>query len=313
MANNSVCFLILADETADISGTEHLAIGVRFFDKKNQLICEEFFGFTSLKEIDAETIADQCSKYGLNLNKLRGQGYDGCSTMAGKENGVQVRIRSDYPLAVFVHCSAHRLILVVNDLNAVEDVRNSIGTVKAIIKYFRGSPKRRRVVPNTPLQCETRWRAKYKSIRLFSENLTEIHKQLKHLALHDSNTNGRQNAHNLRTASETPVFILTLHVIAQYSSILETVTRAFNHFMWTCYVLSNTSTNFYCYAEKYFAEDIYASLTTAEEIGVTVSLPRQCDRQVHRANIGGTTEVYYHRSICVPYMDSLIQSLKNRF
>ena len=67
-------------------------------------------------------------------------------------------------------------------------------------------------------------------------------------------------------------------------------------------------------SEKYFAEDIYApSLTTAEEIGVTVSLPRLCDRQVHRANIGGTTEEYYRRSIYVPYMDSLIRSFKSRF
>ena len=55
-------------------------------------------------ETIGETIIDQCNKYGLNLNKLHGQGYDGCSTMADKENGVQVRIRSDYLLAVFVHC-----------------------------------------------------------------------------------------------------------------------------------------------------------------------------------------------------------------
>ena len=140
-------------------------------------------------ETIAETIIDQCIKYGINLNKLRGQGYDGCSTMAGKENGVQVRIRSNYPLAVLVHCLAHRLNLVVNDLNAVVDVRNTIGTVKVIIKYFRESLKRRRLVPNTPLLCDTRWSAKYKSRRLFAENFTEIHKRLKHLALHDSNAN----------------------------------------------------------------------------------------------------------------------------
>ena len=81
LANNSVGFSILADETADISGTEQLAIGVRFFDEKNLLIREVFLGFTPLKKVDAETIAetiiDQCNKYGLNLNKLRGQGYDG--------------------------------------------------------------------------------------------------------------------------------------------------------------------------------------------------------------------------------------------
>ena len=243
------------------------------------------------------------------------------SLWLAKKNGVQVRIRSDYPLAVFVHCSAHRLNLVVNDLNAVVDVRNTIETVKAIIKFFKESPKRRLLVLNTPLLCETRWSAKYKSIRFFAENFTEIHKQLKHLVLHDSNTNGRQNAHNLRTASETPVFIVTLHVTAQYSSILEPVTQALQsvHVDMLCVKqhvdkLLLLFENHRKYAQKYFAEDICAPLlTTAEEIGVTVSLPRQCDRQVHRANIGGTTEEYYRRSIYVPYMDSLIQSLKSRF
>ena len=240
--------------------------------------------------------------------------------MAGKANEVQVRIRSDYPLTVIVHCSTHRLNLVVNDLNAVVDVRNTIGTVKAIIKFFRESPKRRRLVPNTPLLCETRWSVKYRSIRLFAENFTEIHKQLKHLELHDSCVNGWQNAHNLRTASETPVFIVTLHVIAQYSSILEPATQALQsvHVDMLCVKqhvdkLLLLFDNYRKNAKKYFAEGIYApSLTTAEEIGVTVSLPRQCDRQVHRANIGGTTE-YYCRSIYVSYMDSLIQSLKSRF
>ena len=80
----------------------------------------------------AETITNR-----LNLTKLRGQRYDGCSTMAGKENGMQVRIKSDYQLAVFFRCSANSLNLVVNDLNAIVDVPNTIGTVKAIIKFFR--------------------------------------------------------------------------------------------------------------------------------------------------------------------------------
>ena len=160
---------------------------------------------------------------------------------------MQVRIRSDYPLAVIVHCSTHRLNLVVNDLNAVVDVRNTIETVKAIINFFRESPKRRRLVPNTPLLCEIRWSVKYRSIRLFAENFIEIHKQLKHLALHDSNVNGWQNAHNLRTASETPVFIVTLHVIASIRQFWSPPPKPFSQFMWTCYVSSNTSTNFYCY------------------------------------------------------------------
>ncbi|KAH3869431.1 hypothetical protein DPMN_032596 [Dreissena polymorpha] len=36
-------------------------------------------------------------------------------------------------------------------------------------------------------------------------------------------------------------------------------------------------------------------------------------RQVHRANVGGTSEEYYRRKIYIPYMDSLIQSQGSRF
>ena len=100
---------------------------------------------------------------------------DGCSAMKGKDNGVQARIRNTYPKAVFVHCSSHRLNLVVHDLNYVADVRNTIGTVKYIITFFRDSPKRRRLVANIPLLCETRWSANYKSIRIFSENFCDIY------------------------------------------------------------------------------------------------------------------------------------------
>ena len=47
--------------------------------------------------------------------------------------------------------------------------------------------------------------------------------------------------------------------------------------------------------------------------GLDLTMPRRCARQVHRPNVGGSTEEYYRRTIYVPYMDSLIQSLESRF
>ena len=44
-----------------------------------------------------------------------------------------------------------------------------------------------------------------------------------------------------------------------------------------------------------------------------LTMPRRCARQVHRPNVGGPFEEYYRRTIYVPYMDSLIQSLESRF
>ena len=99
----SVGFSILADETADISGTEQLSIGARFVDNTdptNIIIREEFLGYTPLTDMSAASIANailhQCNTFGLDLNNLLGQGYDGCAAMAGIENGVQAKIKAQY-------------------------------------------------------------------------------------------------------------------------------------------------------------------------------------------------------------------------
>ena len=70
----------MVDETADISGEVQLTLGVRFVDTANKepAIRDEFLGFTSLAQTDAESIANtlvaQCTKFGLDLTKLLGQG-----------------------------------------------------------------------------------------------------------------------------------------------------------------------------------------------------------------------------------------------
>lgn len=69
-----------------------MSIGVRFVELQKALgpvtIREEFLGFILLQKIDSATIAGAIIKrtkyFGLNLDKLCGQGYDGCSVMAGK-------------------------------------------------------------------------------------------------------------------------------------------------------------------------------------------------------------------------------------
>lgn len=49
-ANRAVAFSVLADETADIGGTEQLSIGGRFIDKAGDEACvrEQFMGFVAL-------------------------------------------------------------------------------------------------------------------------------------------------------------------------------------------------------------------------------------------------------------------------
>ncbi|XP_047103676.1 zinc finger MYM-type protein 1-like [Schistocerca piceifrons] len=144
--NNSESFSVLADETMDIAGTEQLSLSACYFDLATDVVREDFLGFTPLARLDAKhisnTIISTLSASGLNLDKMVGQGHDGCSTMAGKIGGVQKIIAEKYPKASFYHCAIHRLNLVVNDLNTLPEAESLatllhtfIVTLKVIAKY----------------------------------------------------------------------------------------------------------------------------------------------------------------------------------
>jgi len=72
----AVAFSIMADETADISETEQLSIGIRFFDDEKRAIREEFLGFIELHAMDAVNIASAIDHFiqneGLDGTKLVG-------------------------------------------------------------------------------------------------------------------------------------------------------------------------------------------------------------------------------------------------
>ena len=52
-------------------------------------------------------------KCGIYELPIVAQGYDGAAVMSGSENGVQSKIRKDYPSAVYLHGMAHKLNLVL--------------------------------------------------------------------------------------------------------------------------------------------------------------------------------------------------------
>lgn len=319
--NNSVAFSILADETADIGGKEQMSLCVRFANDKG-LIKEEFLGFTALQEFDAKSLAhsilEKCSKLGLNMAKIVGQGYDGCSVMAGKEAGVQAIIKRLHPRAAFFHCASHKLNLVINDLNAVPAIRNSIGSIKTAIKFFRDSPKRRALVPNIPLLCETRWTAKYQSIRFFKENFVQIFEKICDIS--ECGKSGRE-AYQLMTALSTSTFLVSLVIIAYYAAMLEPIAqmlqsvqldilKANEHVQAILSVIRLHRTN----ACNYFSEIFSEVDTVAKKLNLELRVPRTCGRQKYRSNFDDkTVEDYFRHSIFIPYLDSLISSLECRF
>lgn len=142
-----------------------------------------------------------------------------------KVNGVKTKIQKEYPSAIFVHCASHCLNLVINDLSRLTTIRNTFDTIKSIINYFRCSVIRSEVLKLKSL-CETRRTEKYKSIRHFSNNFTNIVR-----ALEDFTANGngetRKKAYCLHPAILNSTFIVNLIVISKYSAVLEPVAQMF--------------------------------------------------------------------------------------
>lgn len=88
-------------------------------------------------------LTDLLEKNDLSIHNIRGQGYDGCSTMSGKYSGLQARVKEICPSAYFVHCFCHRLNLVVVDSCSRNVVaRNFFGIVEKLYAFIEGSTKR---------------------------------------------------------------------------------------------------------------------------------------------------------------------------
>ncbi|XP_049800008.1 uncharacterized protein LOC126235328 [Schistocerca nitens] len=252
-----------------------------------------------------------------------GQGYDGCSTMAGKIGGVHKIIAEKYPKARFYHCASHGLNLVVNDLNTLSEVRNAIGTTKGGISFFRGSTQRKVLVGNLQKLCETHWSEKHKSIRKFNDKFLEIVEEL--AILHkEGDCETRQKAWQLYCTLTTPTFIDTLKVIAKYSAKLEPVTNilqsvninlleASEHIQGIVKILLDDREN----AEAKFEMIMKSAESNYSALGIDVTgirQPRVVAQQIHRSNHPSVSVTeYYRKSLFIPYLDSLVQSLQERF
>jgi hypothetical protein len=308
---------------------EQLSLGARYVHWPNQVgdpvLREDFLGFVPLPDMRAATIADRIlsslNEFGVQVDSLIGQGYDGCSTMAGNIGGVQARIKHALPNAEFYHCASHRLNLVINSVSSVPEIRDSIAIIKDCIRFFRESPLRRQKVRNLPHLCETRWSEKYKSLRLFHDNFSSIVDALSDLEANSAISNTRTEAHKLLSALTSSKFLVALTVIAKYSALFEPVCNvlqgvqidllaAQNHIT----TLRQTVVNHRSSAEQEFAKLFAEIKRTAEDLNILIATPRVVRRQTGRNNVeSSSTEEYFRRAVYIPYLDGIVQALDLRF
>ena len=86
---------IMVDETTDVSNMEQATFVIRIVTEDFK-VHEEFLGLYEVPSIDSKTlvakIKDILLRMNININKVRGQCYDGASTMKGHRSGVSTVI-----------------------------------------------------------------------------------------------------------------------------------------------------------------------------------------------------------------------------
>lgn len=97
-----------------------MSLCVRYCKEFN--VIERFLGFIDCSnKQDAETLTQYIIEYlktcGINSQiPIVAQLFDGASVMSGRFNGVQAKVKEMYPHAIYTHCMAHRVNLVVLDM-----------------------------------------------------------------------------------------------------------------------------------------------------------------------------------------------------
>ncbi|KAF2898090.1 hypothetical protein ILUMI_08085 [Ignelater luminosus] len=145
-----------------------------YIDPDEICLREDFIEFVPVQDFTGEgiasTIMSRLEAIGINLNTLIGRGYDRASAMNGSFNGAQAVLTRQFPLALYVHCSAHLLNLAIADTCKVRVLSNCLGTIHSVVTFCCTSALRTNVLKETiernmsesrhknlTAMCETRW------------------------------------------------------------------------------------------------------------------------------------------------------------
>ena len=334
--NKAKCFTVLADETADISGIEQVSLCAKYVDVDEKVVREDFLQFVPTNDLTGKGLAtliiENLKAFGIELKYLRGQGYDGAAAMSGQFNGVRSHISQLYPMATYVHCTAHTLNLAVSKSCTIQPIRNCLGTIGKIRDFFV-YPKRKNILSQAieefngtinaktlKRNCATRWIERFHSVHDFIELLECVIDSLDTISSWaDGDTSSQAN--NLKNSILQGEFIISLLVLSKIFAIGLPLSKQFQSVaidLREAMVLANATLSelktIRSNVDEYF-HDIYTkAFALAQELCFSITLPRIARKQKNRDNYSvNTPEEYFKITIFIPYLDLFINEIESRF
>jgi hypothetical protein len=338
--SNCPIYSVLADEAADCGNKEQMPIVLRYVDS-NKEINERFIKYVHCKEgmtglALATNIENTLEEVGLPLQNCRGQGYDGASAMSSERKGVSGRIQQKNHKAIYVHCSSHRLNLVVAKACSILPVKNMLGQAQKIVSFFSGSPTRSQymsekieeagltfrklVTPST-----TRWVERISSLDTFLDAFVVIYQTLNYMQFggnrnefKNSTSDAQSHFRQVEKFDFVVALVITQNILDHTLSLtvqLQQKKIDIAQSLKLINVLKDNLARLRSSVDKY--HDLYydKALELAKKVKLCdPKIPRICDVQTNRDNYpANTARDYYRLKLTIPLLDHVIGEIESRF
>lgn len=309
---------IEVDETTDVTQKAQISMIFRYVCESSCKIKEAFLGFDDVSDdrrasAIAEYIFKVLQKYNC-VEKLVAQTYDGASVMSSELHGVQSKIKAKVPEAMFTHCYAHKLNLVLlQSAKCIPDSKIFFKTLEGLSAFFSKSTKRTQLLNEVvkrriPRASPTRWSSNSRLLQTVSMH----HSDLLNLFRAIDNDEGRWDDETVIKSAGYERWLSkssTCFLIAVYESVFNKTDALFrvlqNKIMdigFCCEQIRETIAYVECMRQEF--ENFYKRF---EEKCATLGLIEAIDAERLRSMKDKRKQLFYN------ILDNIIVQLKSRF
>nr|XP_043615798.1 zinc finger MYM-type protein 1-like [Erigeron canadensis] len=128
---------------------------------------------------------EELKSLGLDIDDMRGQGYDNGANMKGKHQGVQKRFLDINPRAFYTPCGCHSVNLTLCDMaNTTPKGKSFFGHIQRIYTIFSNSTKRWQILKDNVKAwslkslSQTRWESRVESVKAIRMQLIDVREAL---------------------------------------------------------------------------------------------------------------------------------------
>jgi len=168
-----------------------MSLIIRYVDTSSDSIYveESFLGFLDINDTTGQGLFDvlqnELKDLDLDIDNVRGQGYDNGSNMKGKNQGVQKKLLDINRRAFFSACGCHSLNLTLCDMSkSCGKAKDFFGIIQRIYTIFAKSTKRWQILKDNisgltlkPLSS-TRWESRVDSVKAIRFQMQDIREAL---------------------------------------------------------------------------------------------------------------------------------------